>query len=148
MFNGTIVEGVAVSADGKLGTRVAPDLAAKFDTPRALTNRLGLCLALSTAGQANLSAPGKPIEVGAVKADAESPYALAPYVSMGAVTGPDLRLIAAFVTGAQVIKTSVDHSPILHANPQSMVWANYGELLAVTFDDKTWRVFRPLGLAD
>ncbi len=147
VFNGTIVEGVAVSADGRLETRVAPDLAAKFDAPRALTNRLGLCLALSNAGQANLSAPGKPIEIGPVKVDAESPLALAPYASMVAVTGPDLRLVAAFTTGTQVTKTSPDHSPVLHANPQSMIWTNYGELLAVSFEDRTWRVFRPLGLA-
>jgi hypothetical protein len=59
VFNGKSVEGVAVGPEGNLGTRVALGYTNEFDTPRTITNRLGLCLALNAAGVARLSGPAK-----------------------------------------------------------------------------------------
>jgi hypothetical protein len=145
VFNGDTVEGVAVGADGQLGKRVAPGYAIKFDTPRASTNRLGLCLALSTSGTGWLSGLGKAVEIGPVEADANGPIALAPNACVVAATTPDLQIIALSVVGAQVTQTATSHSPQIDANPQSMVWSQDGDLLAVSFEDKTWRVYRPFG---
>ena len=146
VFNGETVEGVAVGADGELGQRVAPDYANKFDSAPVLTNRLGLCLALSTTGVARLSGPEKAIDVGKVEGDAAEPFALAPAASILAVVRPDLRMVALSVAGTQVTTTATSHSPQLDASPQSVTWAQDGTLLAVTFEDKTWRVYRPFGL--
>lgn len=141
------MEGAIVGPEGQLGTRVSPGYVIQFDTPRAITNRLGLCLAISASGAATLSGPAKPIEIGPVKADAEAPIALAQNACIVAATTPDLRLIAYSVAGAQVTATATSYSPQLHASPQSMAWTRNGELLAVSFEDKTWRVFRPFGLS-
>ncbi|HEY2383961.1 MAG TPA: hypothetical protein VGK48_22520 [Terriglobia bacterium] len=147
VFNGDAVEGVVVAADGKLGNRVAPDLMAKFDTTDTMTNRLGLCLSISSDDQARISASGKPLELGPVYPDeAKAACALAPYSALLALINPDLRLSAAAIVGSKIIKTSPENSPLLDAAPQTMVWANSGELLAVSFADKTWRLFRPMGL--
>jgi hypothetical protein len=146
VFNGDTVEGVAVGSDGKLGNRVAPSYTNKFDSARTITNRLGLCLALTTSDLGRLSGPEKPIEIGSVDSDAAEPLALAPTASIVALTKPDLRLVALSVAGAQVTVTATSHSPLLHASPQSMTWAYDGSLLAVSFEDKTWRVYRPFGL--
>lgn len=147
VFNGETVEGAAVGAEGELGKRVAPAYTNTFDTARTITNRLGLCLALSTSGTGSLSGPDKAIEIGPVEADAIEPVALAPNAGVVAATTPDLRVIAFSVVGSQVTATAEDHSPQLHAIPQSMTWARDGDLLAVTFEDKTWRVYRPFGLS-
>ncbi len=146
VFNGETAEGVAVGADGELGKRVATGYAIRFDTTRTMTNRLGLCLALSTSGVGRLSGPEKAIEIGPVMTDAEEPVALAPSSSIVAATTPDLRMIALSVVGSQITVTAPSHSPELHSNPQSMTWADDGGLLAVSFGDKTWRVYRPFGL--
>jgi hypothetical protein len=146
VFNGETVEGVAVGADGELGKRVAPGYANKFDSAPVITNRLGLCLALSTTGVGRLSGPEKAIDIGPVEAGAVEPFALAPTASVLAVTRPDLRMVALSVVGTQVTTTATSHSPQLHASPQSTTWAQDGGLLAVTFEDKTWRVYRPFGL--
>jgi hypothetical protein len=147
VFNGETAEGVAVGVDGELGMRIAPAYANTFDTARTITNRLGLCLALRTSGTASLSGPDKAIALGPVETDGEEPVALAPSAGMVATTTPDLRMIAFSVVGAQVTATAEDHSPQLHAKPQSMTWARDGDLLAVSFEDKTWRVYRPFGLS-
>jgi hypothetical protein len=147
VFNGETVEGVAVGADGQLGKRVAPGYTIKFDTPRASTNRLGLCLALSTSGAGRLSGPEKAVEIGPVKADAEEPIALAPDACVVAVITPDLHIVALSVVGAHAVQTATSHSPQIDANPESMVWAQDGDLLAVSFEDRTWRIYRPFGLS-
>jgi len=146
VFNGETVEGVAVGPDGELGKRVAPSYANKFDRPPVITNRLGLCLAASTTGVGRLSGPGKAIDIGPVEAGATESFALAPTASVLAVTRPDLRMVAISLIGTQVTTTATSHSPQLHASPQSITWAQDGSLLAVTFKDKTWRVYRPFGL--
>lgn len=137
---------MAVGADGELGKRVAPSYANKFDSAPTITNRLGLCLALSTSGAGRLSCPEKAIDTGPVKADAAEPFALAPTACVIAVTKPDLRMVALSVAGTQLTATATSHSPQLHASPQSMTWAHDGGLLAVSFEDKTWRVYRAFGL--
>lgn len=146
VFNGETVEGVAVGADGQLGERVAPGYAINFDTPRASTNRLGLCLALSSSGVGRLSGPEKAVEIGPVKTDADEPIAIAPNACVVAAATPDLQIIALSVVGALKTQTAASHSPQIDANPQSMVWAQDGDLLAVSFEDQTWRVYRPFGL--
>lgn len=146
VFNGETVEGVAVGTDGELGKRVSPGYINKFDSARTTTNRLGLCLALSASGVGRLSGPEKAIEIGPVMADAAEPFALAGSACIIAATKPDLRMVALSVVGTQVTATATSHSPQLHASPQSMTWAHDGDLLAVSFEDKTWRVYRPFGL--
>jgi hypothetical protein len=147
VFNGNTVEGVAVGAGGELGKRVAPGYANEFDTARTITNRLGLCLALSSSGIGRLSGPDKAVEIGRVDADAEEPIALAPNACIIAAATPDLRIVALSVAGAQVTATATSHSPQIHATPQGMTWAQDGDLLAVSFEDKTWRVYRPFALS-
>jgi hypothetical protein len=147
VFNGTGVEGVAVDAEGKLGIRVNPEIEVAFDTARALTNRLGLCVALNSEGEAAISAAGETAELGPVHAESPTPIAIAPYAPMVAVAAPDLRLTAAFMSGSSLSETKAEKSPLLDLPPQGMVWANNGQLLAVSFEDKTWRVFRPVGLS-
>lgn len=146
VFNGETVEGVAVGADGDFGMRVAPDYVNKFDSAPVLTNRLGLCLGLSTTGVGRLSGPGKAIDVGPVEEEQAEPFALAPAAAVLAIVKPDLQMIALSVSGSQVTTTAKSHSPQLEASPQSVAWAQDGTLLAVTFEDKTWRVYRPFGL--
>lgn len=148
VFNGETVEGVAVGADGQLGKRVAPGYAIKFDTPHAKTNCLGLCLALISSGVGRVSGPENAVEIGPVNPDAEEPIALASNASVCAAITPDSKIIAVSVVGAHATQTAASHSPQIDANPQSMVWAQDGDLLAVSFEDRTWRVYRPFGLSN
>jgi len=147
VFNGESVEGVSVGADGQLGKRVAPGYAISFDTPRSVTNRLGLCLALNSSGVGKLSGLEKAIDIGPVNDEADAPIALAANASVIAAATPDLQLVALSVSGAQVTQTATSHSPQIDASPQSMVWALDGDLLAVSFEDQTWRLYRPFGLS-
>jgi len=146
-FNGETAQSASVGADGKLGAQAVPGYANSFDTARTVTNRLGLCLALSASGAGRLSGPGKPVEIGPVKPDVDVPIALAPNASVVATVTPDLRLIATSIVAAEVTQTAAAHSPQIGAGPQGMAWTPDGGLLAVSFGDKTWRVYRPFGLS-
>lgn len=148
IFNGETAEGVAVGAEGQLGKRVLPGYAIKFDTQLRLTNRLGLCLALTTSGDGKLSGPEKAVDLGPVDGEGQEPLALAPNACVVAATTPDSQIIALSVAGANVTRTAASHSPHLHSNPQGMTWSQDGDLLAVSFADKTWRVYRPFGLSN
>lgn len=146
VYNGSTVEGVAVGPDGHFGARVSPNLTVKYDSARTATNRLGLCLGMTKAGQVALSAADSPAALGSAKPDLDVPHVLAPYAPLAALVAPDLRLTAAFVRGEDVVETEDDHSPVLQTEPTNLVWTSGGELLVVSLDDDTWRVFRPLGL--
>ncbi len=145
-FNGASIEGVAVAADGTFGGRVAPSLVCKYDMPRVVTNRLGLCAAIMKNAQAVMSAPGKMIELGATKPDAAVAHALAPARGMVAVVGTDLRLSAAAVSETEVRRTGPHYSPVLPKNPDGLVWSSRAELLVATFGDGTWALFKPFGM--
>jgi len=146
VFNGQSVEGISVVSEGGFGTRVSPAYVSEFDNRPTLSNRLGLCLGISEDGSAKLSGPEKTIDLGPIDEETSEPFALASTTPLIAVVRPDLQVVAVSVLGSQVKTTSAEHSPKLHAVPQSMIWTPDGSLLAVSFDDKTWRVYRPFGL--
>ena len=146
VFNGETVEGIAVVAEGKFGTRVAPSYVGEFENGPTLSNRLGLCLGISEDGTAKLSGPEKTIDLGPIDEATPEPFALASASPFIAVVQPELQVVASSVLGSQVKSTAGEHSPKLHAIPESMMWASDGSLLAITFEDKTWRLYRPFGL--
>ena len=92
-----------------------------------------------------MSARGKQIELGPIKLDAKAPMALAPYEAIAAITAPDLKLHVVDASGDEAVRSSAELSPTLHASPASMTWSNDGRLLAASFDDGTWTLFRPFG---
>ncbi len=144
VFTGSAVAGISIKSDGRFGARFSPELVQTYDGPIVVANRLGLCLATNSAGQVLLSAPLKAIELGAFKADCTAPIALAPNSTTIALIGADLKLFAAIAAGNKIVKTNSDNSPVLHSDPFAMCWSKFGELLVVTFGDKTWRVFHHL----
>jgi hypothetical protein len=146
VFNGTSVDGVILDAEGKLGDRIAPETSIKFDSETTLTNRLGMCLAITSDGQARVSGSPKSVELGPVHPESGAPCAIAPHSGVIAITGPELQISAGVVVGSKLVKSAVEKSPVLEAAPQSMAWTNLGELLVISFEDKTWRLFRPMGL--
>jgi hypothetical protein len=145
-YNGVSVEGVIVGPDGNFGSRFAPELNATFDSEKTATNRLGLCLGMTKAGHISLSAADAPVAIGEAKPDLPVPHALAPTAPVVAFVEPDLRLSAALVRGDAAVTTETEHSPVLQSAPTNMIWTQGGEMLVVSLDDDTWRVFKPLGL--
>ncbi len=145
-FNGVDVEGVELSSDGQFGARVAPSLACKFDTQRIVTNRMGLCVAITKASLAVASGPAKVIALGATKPDARIAIAISSGRNIVAVIGTDLRLTAALLNGTDLIASGPSYSPILPDNPDSLLWSTRGEVLVVSFPDKTWALFKPFGM--
>lgn len=145
-FNGAAVEGVVLDPDGHFAARVSPALQCKYDTGRVATNRLGLCVAVTKAGTAVTSASTKPIDLGPTKPDAAATIALAQGRHLVAVVGPDLRLTASLVIGAEVRRSIANYSPVLPAIPSSLTWSPRGEVLVATFADRTWALFKPFGM--
>src|SRR5208283_316251 len=142
------VEALALLPDGKLGARVVSNVVVKFDSPRTVVNRLGTCVAISTAGQAVASSVGKRIELGPVKADSRCPFAIAPLAPFVAVAGPDLKLAAVSLLHDGAKRSNVALTQALQTKPVGMVWTRRGELLVVATEDGTWGVYRPLGLGE
>ncbi|NOK36517.1 hypothetical protein HMI49_25240 [Corallococcus exercitus] len=145
-FNGATVEGVTVGADGKFGARVTTNLTCKYDTDQAFTNRLGLCAAAIKTGEAIASTSNKPVSLGTINLEASPSISVASHANMLALVSKDLRLSATLITATSIKKSTAAYSPVLPEAPSSMAWTKNGELLATSFADGTWGVFRPLGL--
>jgi len=146
VFNGVSVEGVSVESNGRFGVRVAPELGCTFDTSNVHTNRLGLCLSVSSGGKLTLSGPVKGIDLGTTLPESTFSQSLALLAPLVAFVAPGNKIYAAQLIGDEVLKTHANYSPLLHDAPESIAWTRRGGLLAVTFKDRTWQVFRPLGL--
>lgn len=146
-MNGTDISCVLLGSDDHFGSQVAPSLRNAFDSCEVVTNRLGGSLAISSAGKVTISGPSKPIDLGTHPSITIGSMALAALAPIAGIVTEDLRLVAHLAVGETTRPSDPNLSPTLHERPLSLGWSMVGDLLIATFSDKTWRVFRPFGLA-
>lgn len=146
-FNGSACSAVALSPDGRFGTRLNAGLKCAYDTDNVVATSTGSCFALTAANVLLASGNANPLEIGPVEPKAAAvSFAAAADAPVGALVGPGLRLTAFALADERVIKSGKTLSPAIPSPPESLAWSRRGDVLVVVFEDNTWSVFRPYGL--